>query len=60
VGTGHTSDEAGCPEGGVVLDPFCGSGTALMVANKLNRNYVGIDVNTKYIELAKERIASGA
>ncbi len=35
---------AGCPEGGIVLDPFIGSGTTGIVARKLNRNYIGIDV----------------
>ncbi len=34
---------AGCPEGGIVLDPFFGSGTTGMVAKQLNRHYIGID-----------------
>ncbi len=40
----------------VVLDPFNGSGTTCIAAKKLNRHYIGIDINPKYIELAKERI----
>ncbi len=47
---------AGCPEGGVVLDPFMGSGTTGMVAKQLDRHYVGIELNPEYTELAKARI----
>ncbi len=47
---------AGCPEGGVVLDPFMGSGTTGVVAKKLGRNYVGIELNETYIKMAEERI----
>lgn len=36
---------AGCPEGGIILDPFFGSGTTGVVANKLNRKYIGIELN---------------
>lgn len=48
---------AGCPEGGLVLDPFFGSGTTGVVAKKLKRNYLGIELNPEYIEIAKNRIA---
>jgi site-specific DNA-methyltransferase (adenine-specific) len=48
--------KAGCPPGSVVLDPFMGAGTTAVVARKLNRNYVGIELNTKYIALAQRRI----
>jgi DNA modification methylase len=48
--------KAGCPEGGIVLDPFSGAGTTCMVAKKLNRRYIGIELNPQYIELAKNRI----
>jgi site-specific DNA-methyltransferase (adenine-specific) len=48
---------AGCPPGGVVLDPFFGSGTTGVVARKLGRNYVGIELNPEYVEMAKERLA---
>ena len=47
---------AGCPKGGVVLDPFCGSGTTGVVAYKLNRKFIGIDLNKEYCEIAKKRI----
>ena len=47
---------AGCPENGIVLDPFFGSGTVGVVAKKHNRNYIGIDLNEKYCEMAKNRI----
>jgi len=42
----------GCPESGIVLDPFMGSGTVARVAQKLNRNFVGIEINKEYIEAA--------
>lgn len=48
---------AGCPVGGVVLDPFFGSGTTGAVAVQNGRGYVGIELNPAYIELAKARIA---
>ena len=44
-----------CPENGVVLDPFSGSGTTGIVAKKLNRNFIGIDISEEYTELAKLR-----
>ena len=47
---------AGCPMGGTVLDPFCGSGTALMAARQLGRRGVGIDLNPAYLDLAIRRI----
>ena len=47
---------AGCPEGGIVLDPFAGSGTTGIVAVNHNRNSVLLELNQEYIELAKERI----
>lgn len=46
---------AGCPEGGIVLDPFAGSGTTGHVALELNRQAVLIELNPKYINLIKER-----
>ena len=42
--------------GGIVLDPFFGSGTTGMVAKRLNRRYIGIELNPDYCELAKQRI----
>lgn len=47
---------AGSREGGVVLDPFSGSGTAAIVARRLGRNYIGIDNNPAYCKMAEERI----
>ena len=47
---------AGSPEGGVILDPFMGSGTTGIVANKLGRHYVGIELNPEYVEMAERRI----
>lgn len=50
---------AGCPENGVVLDPFVGSGTTVMVANRKGRKGVGLDLSWKYLyENAKVRIVS--
>lgn len=49
---------AGCPEGGTVLDPFVGSGTSGVVAKKTGRNFIGIDVNPHYGEMAAQRIES--
>jgi len=47
---------AGCPEGGIVLDPFMGSGTTGMVAKQLNRHYIGVELNPEYADLALARI----
>jgi DNA modification methylase len=47
---------AGCPPGGVVLDPFCGSGTALVVAKELGRKYIGIDIVKAYCDMAEVRL----
>jgi len=49
---------AGCPEGGIVLDPFVGSGTVLRVAKRFNRKSIGIDLNKDYCEMAKIRYRS--
>lgn len=49
---------AGCAEAGIVLDPFFGSGTTGVVANKLARNYLGIELNPEYVEIAKKRLSS--
>ena len=42
---------------GIVLDPFFGAGTVAVVATKLKRNWLGIELNPDYIDLARERIA---
>lgn len=41
---------------GVVLDLFAGAETTLLVAKRLNRNYVGIDINPSYIKMSKKRL----
>jgi site-specific DNA-methyltransferase (adenine-specific) len=48
--------KAGCPEDGIVLDPFMGTGTTAMVARKLLRNYIGFEINPEYIKIANNRI----
>lgn len=47
---------AGCPENGVILDPFMGAGTTGVVAKQNYRNYIGIELNQKYIKIAEDRI----
>jgi DNA modification methylase len=48
---------AGCPKGGVVLDPFCGSGTTGVRAIELGRNFIGIDGKKEYCKIARKNIA---
>jgi site-specific DNA-methyltransferase (adenine-specific) len=43
-------------EGDKVLDPFLGSGTTAVVAHKLNREYIGIDINPRAIQITEERL----
>lgn len=45
-----------CPKDGIVLDPFFGSGTTGVVAKENHRNYIGIELNQKYIDMAERRI----
>ena len=45
-------------EGDIVLDPFMGSGTTAVMAEKLNRSWIGIEKETKYIEAAMKRLES--
>ena len=42
--------------GGVVLDPFAGSGTALRVARRLGRRFIGIEIKPEYAEMARQRV----
>ena len=49
---------ATCPEDGMVLDPFCGTGTTLLTARSLGRRSVGIDISGRYLAHAQERCAS--
>lgn len=48
--------KAGSKEGDIILDPFMGSGTVAAVAKRLKRQWIGIELNPKYIEMAKRRI----
>ena len=43
-------------EGGMVLDPFMGSGTTGVACKELNRNFIGIEISPEYFEIAKKRI----
>lgn len=47
---------AGAPEGGIVLDPFMGSGTTAQVAQNLGRKYLGCELNKNYEQLQKDRL----
>ena len=47
---------AGCPKGGIILDPFIGSGTVGLIALLHNRKYIGIELNEEYVNLTKKRI----
>ena len=49
---------AGSPDGGTVLDPFSGSGTTGVVALRLGRAYLGIELNPEYIAIAERRLAN--
>lgn len=48
--------KSSCPENGIVLDPFIGSGTTAVVAENLNRRWVGVDMNKEYVDMAYQRI----
>ncbi|MBC3906227.1 site-specific DNA-methyltransferase [Undibacterium sp. NL8W] len=52
----ETCIKAGCPVGGTVLDPFFGAGTTGLVADRLQRNCIGIELNPAYAEIARKRI----
>lgn len=46
-----------CPPDGIVLDPFCGSGTTLAVAERLGRRWIGLDIRASQIDLTGRRLA---
>jgi len=48
--------KAGCPKGGKVLDPFFGAGTTGLVAMRLGREFIGVDLSPAYCEMARKRI----
>ena len=56
----HRAIMAGCPKGGTVLDPFGGAGTTGLVADRLGRDAVLIELNPEYAEMARRRIANDA
>ena len=62
LASGWLSEPGPCPcpeqDAGIVLDPFCGSGTTLAVAKRLDRNAIGIELNQEYIALAQQRITA--
>ena len=49
---------AGCPDGGICLDPFFGAGTTGLVAKKLGRHFIGIELNEAYVGMAQKRVAA--
>jgi DNA modification methylase len=51
--------KAGTEEGEIVLDPFVGSGTTTMVARKLRRRFIGVDIKEDYCEIARQRTRGG-
>lgn len=46
-------------EAGLVLDPFFGTGTTGLVARRLGRHFLGIELNPEYVRLARERVTGG-
>jgi DNA modification methylase len=46
-----------CPEEGIVLDPFMGSGTSALASKQLRCHYVGIELEEKYVNIARERLS---
>lgn len=53
----YTFGATGNFPGEIVLDPFCGSGTACAIAKRMGRRFIGIDISAKYIGYANERVA---
>lgn len=49
---------ATCPTNGVVLDPFCGTGTTNLVARSLGRKSIGVDIAQEYLQIAEKRCAT--
>jgi DNA modification methylase len=48
--------KAGSPENGIVYDPFMGAGTTALVSHKLNRKFIGSEINPQYVKIAEKRI----
>ncbi|HET7625631.1 MAG TPA: site-specific DNA-methyltransferase [Verrucomicrobiae bacterium] len=49
--------KASCPANGIVLDPFMGSGTTAVAARRLNRHFIGFEINPVYCEMIRRRLA---
>lgn len=47
-------------EGDVILDPFIGSGTTAVIAQRLNRKWIGIELSSNYVETAKKTVRNSA
>ena len=47
---------AGCPEGGIIYDPFMGSGSTAEAAIRANRKFIGSEMSTNYIEICNQRL----
>jgi site-specific DNA-methyltransferase (adenine-specific) len=45
-----------CPEGGIVLDPFMGSGSTAVAARRLNRRFIGFEIEPRYVAIANQRL----
>lgn len=52
--------KASCPPGGTVLDPFMGSGTTAVAAQRCGRDYVGFELNPTYYAMIEQRLAQSA
>jgi site-specific DNA-methyltransferase (cytosine-N4-specific) len=52
----ETPIKAGCPEGGLVLDPFLGTGTTAAVAKRLGRHYLGFEISQEYLNIINDRL----
>ncbi|MES2297540.1 MAG: site-specific DNA-methyltransferase [Pseudomonadota bacterium] len=50
--------KASCPAGGVILDPFMGSGTTAVAAKRCGRQFVGFELNTQYCQIIAQRLAA--
>ncbi|TAM57182.1 MAG: site-specific DNA-methyltransferase, partial [Rhodanobacter sp.] len=50
--------QAGSREGDIVLDPFMGAGTTALAAKRLNRSYIGFELNSDYIAISQKRLLS--
>ena len=47
---------ASTDKGMIILDPFAGSGSTCVAAKKTGRNFIGIEINSKFVEIARDRL----